>query len=107
MSCREREYLLHLTNTYFAHYKEKKELGCRQGSVNSSLPSILPPGFESQTHHQRFNQFVFELCRAEETKKRPGLAHFLKKSRNGTARSKDNNFAEYNMISSFDLHQTH
>ena len=36
------------------------------------------PGFESQAHHQCFNQFKFGCCRAEKTKinkKRPEMAH--------------------------------
>ena len=30
--------------------------GCRRSSVDSSVPSILTPGFESQAHHLRFYQ---------------------------------------------------
>ena len=53
--------------------------GCRHNSVDSSVPSILPPGFKTQAHHQSFYQF--ELCHVEKTKinkKRPVLAHLIK-----------------------------
>ena len=39
----------------------------------------LSPGFESQAHHQRFYQFIFDLCHVEKTKINkmwPGMAHF-------------------------------
>ena len=49
--------------------------GCRRSSVDSSVHSNLPPGFESQAHPQRFYQFIVE----NKQKKRPGLAHFFKK----------------------------
>ena len=63
-------------------------LGCRHSSVDSSVPSILPPlppGFKSQANHLRFYQFIFELCNVEKTKinkDRPGSAHFKKNSFN-------------------------
>ena len=51
--------------------------------IHLQLP-FCHPGFESQAHHQRFYQFIFDLCRVEKTKinkKSPGFAHFFKKIR--------------------------
>ena len=56
-------------------------MGCRHSSGDKSVPPILPPGFESQTHHLHFYQFIFEYCHVEKTKinkKRPGFGHFKK-----------------------------
>ena len=65
---------------------QERNSGTRRGAaiaqwIHLHLPSFCP-GFKSQAHHLRFYQFIFELCRAEGTKlnkKRPGLAHYLKK----------------------------
>ena len=72
-------FLTHLS--YFLIGKLLKN-GCRHCSVESSVPSILLPGFETQAHHLCFYQFIFVLCHVEKTKinkKRSVLAHFLKK----------------------------
>ena len=56
-------------------------MGCRHSSMDSSMTSILPPGFESQAH--LFNLY-FDFCHVENmkiNKKRPRLAHFLKKEK--------------------------
>ena len=60
-------------------------MGCRHSSVDSSAPSILPPRFESQAHHLRLYcaNCIFVIWvgkwKEQKLKKRPGLAHFLKK----------------------------
>ena len=52
-----------------------KELrGCHHGSMDSSAPSILPPGFESKEHHQCFYQCDF--CHIEKTKINKKVADF-------------------------------
>ena len=59
----------------------KNDQTLQVNSVDSPVPSILPPGFESQAHHLCFYQFIFELCHVEKTKinkKRSGLAHSKK-----------------------------
>ena len=45
--------------------------------IHRHLPSCCP-GFESQAHNQRFNQFILDLCHAEKTKKEAGIGPFLK-----------------------------
>ena len=63
----------------FWYNKIIEKVGCRHSSVDSSVPSILPPfGLESQAHHFCF----YELCLVENTKinkKRPRLAHLKNK----------------------------
>lgn len=57
--------------------------GCRQCSLNSSAPSILPPQVRGRAHNLCFKQFnKFELCYVGKTKiikKRPGIGQFIKK----------------------------
>ena len=36
--------------------------GCRRSTVDSSAPSILPPGFESQAYHLSFYKFTIVSC---------------------------------------------
>ena len=60
-----------------------RSMGCRHSSVDLSVPSILPPGFESQAHHLHFRQFI-ELYNLEKTninRKGSGLAHIKNKMR--------------------------
>ena len=79
---------MYVDSTVIKYLQERKKLGCRHSSVDSSAPSILPPRFESQAHHLRFYQFIFELCHVEKTKinkKRQGLVHFLNASVSSTA----------------------
>ena len=37
-------------------------MGCRHSTVDSSAPSILPPGFESQAYHLSFYKFIIVSC---------------------------------------------
>ena len=56
--------------------------------MDSSAPSILPSGFDSQAYHLHFYCLQSNLCcicpcivkRTKRTKKRPGLAHFYGKN---------------------------
>ena len=50
--------------------------------MDLSAPTILPPGFESQAHRQRFYNYsqlviFYHVKRTKLNKKRPGLSHFL------------------------------
>ena len=60
---------------------KKKNMDDHHSSVDPSAPTILRPRFESQAHHLRFYQFIFELCDVKMTKinkERPGMAHIKK-----------------------------
>ena len=72
---------MYVDSTVIKYLQERKKLGCRHSSVDSSAPSILPPRFESQAHHLRFYQIIFELYHVEKTKiskNRLGYSHFIK-----------------------------
>ena len=60
-------------------------MGCRHSWVDSSAPSILPPWVQVPRKHThlRFYQYLFGLSHVEKTKikKRPEIAHFLKKNK--------------------------
>ena len=71
--------LCHSTNKLFSNtrvwvveiqnvFKKLFQVECRKSSVDLFAPSILPTKFESQAHHLRFYQFIFEYCRVEKTK---------------------------------------
>ena len=47
---------------------KKKNMDDHHSSVDPSAPTILRPRFESQAHHLRFYQFIFELCDVKRTK---------------------------------------
>ena len=54
---------------------------CRRSSVDSTAPSILPPGFDSHAHHLFFYHFIFAFWNVEKTKiakKRPEMDIFKK-----------------------------
>ena len=55
--------------------------GCRHSSVGSSVPSILPLGFESQAHHLPFYQFIL-ICvmwKRRKLRKEAGIGPSLKR----------------------------
>ena len=57
--------------------------GGRHSSMVASAPTILRPGFVFQAHHLHFFNLYYWNCNEKRTKinkKRPGLAHFLKKT---------------------------
>ena len=43
------------------------------------LHSSCRPGFESEALHQHFHQFIFDLCRAEKTKRGRDMPIFKNK----------------------------
>ena len=43
-----------LSDSFSKEWRIENIPGCRYSSVDSSAPTILPPGFESQAHHQSF-----------------------------------------------------
>ena len=58
--------------------------GCHHSSVDLSAPTVLLPRFKSQAHHLRFLHlqylcYIWYVKRTKINKKRPCLAHFLKK----------------------------
>ena len=60
-------------------------MGCHHSSVDSYAPTILLPWVRVQAHHLCFFHlkylcYICHLKRTEINKKRPGLAHFLKKN---------------------------
>ena len=64
--------------------------GCRHSSVEQSVPTILPPGFESQANHLSlyiiYSQFcaifVIVLWKEQNKQKEAGFGPFLKKEWN-------------------------
>ena len=72
-------------NNFYKNYK-KLRMACRHSSVDSSVPSILPPRVPVRCTPSTFYQFIFELCHVEKDKskqKRLGLVQlFFKKVRN-------------------------